>query len=108
MLELGIIILMFILQWLSIWAGVAKIDKKETKKRENALKQTICTMGLPATLGLIIGIIFFFAPIDTWIAVCIYVALSIIFAFVGNSIYQALFVNNKSNKKNNQKKSGKK
>ena len=106
MLELGIIILMFTLQWLSIWAGVAKIDKKETKKRENAFKQTVCTMGLPATLGLIIGIVFFFTPVDTWIAVCIYIALSIIFAFVGNFLYQALFVNNKNNKKKNNKKSG--
>lgn len=99
MFELGIIILMFILQWLSIWAGVSKIDKKETAKRNAILKQTICTMGLPAVLGLIIGIIFFFTSADTWIAVGIYILLSILFAFVGNYIYQAFFVKSVPQKK---------
>lgn len=111
MFELGFVILMFVLQWLSIWAGVAKIDKKDTAKRKNTFYQTFCTMGLPAIIGLIITIIFFFAPIDTWISIIIYIALSIIFAFNGNVLYQKFFIKEdkkKNNKKNVSSKKGKK
>lgn len=106
MLELGFVIFMFIMQWLSIWAGVAKIDKKKSHERSTCFKQTFCTMGLPAIVGLIIAIIFFFTAIPNFISIIIYIALSVIFAFCGNNIYQKVFV--KTNHKKNNKKVGKK
>ena len=106
MLELGFVIFMFIMQWLSIWAGVAKIDRKKIHERDVCLKQTFCTMGLPAIIGLIIAVIFFFTSVPNFISIIIYIALSVIFAFCGNNIYQKVFV--KTNHKKNNKKVGKK
>ena len=49
-------------------------------------------MGLPAIIGLIIAIIILFAPIENWVSIFIYIALSFIFAFLGNNLYKVLYM----------------
>lgn len=99
MIELGFITLMGGLQWLSIWHGVARINKKDAKKRDVCFKQTFCTMGLPAILGVLIALVLLFTSVPNYVSIIIYIALSILFAFCGNALYKKLFVKKNQKKK---------
>ena len=99
MVGLVLVFIMAALQWLSIWHGVAEIDKKNEKKRDVCFKQTFCSMGLPAIIGLLTAIILLFTSVPGYVSIVVHIALSILFAFCGNALYKKLFVKKNQKKK---------
>ena len=98
-----VIIFFVVMQWLAIWSGVAKIPAKEEVKRKRLFQKLFCTMGLPAIIGLIVGIAIEIAPIPSWISLIVFIALDIIFLCVGEKLFKKWFLPKNTKKKSNNK-----
>ena len=60
-------------------------------------------MGVPAMLGLLIGIAIYFTAIPNWVSAIVYVVLDIIFLFIGAPIARKVFKKDYEKKKNNKR-----
>jgi L-asparagine transporter-like permease len=100
---IGFIALFCILQWLSIWAAIARIDKRNKDKRNKLFHKLICTLGAPALLGFFICIAIYFTQIPNWVSFVIYIVLDIIGLFAGTQIAKKVFKKDYE-KQNNKKK----
>ena len=88
-----------ILQWLSIWAAIAKIDKRNKDKRNKLFHKLICTIGAPALLGFLIGVAIYFTQIPNWVSLIIYIVLDILGLFLGTPIAKKIFKKDYENQK---------
>ena len=98
-MAIGFLAFACILQWLAIWAAIAKIEKQNKEKRAKELHKLICTMGVPAILGLLIGVGIYFTSIPNFVSAIIFVALDVIFLFCGASIAKKVFKKDYEKKK---------
>lgn len=103
-MAIGFLAFACILQWLSIWAAIAKIEKRNGEKRKKEFHKLLFTMGLPAVLGLLIGIVIYFTAIPNWVSAIVYVILDIVFLFVGAPIARKVFKKDYEKKKENKSK----
>lgn len=79
-----------IMQWLAIWAGVAKIKKVDKIERKKLFWKLFCTMGFPAIVAFIVAWFIGFTSYS-WVALVLLVVLDIVFLCCGEKIYRKLF-----------------
>ena len=89
----------FIMQWSSILVNRSRIDRNNVQKREAYMRKTLRSIGLPSVIGITFGFICLAMNLHWAIPVCTYIALSIIFAFVGPKVCKKNQNSQKSKKK---------
>lgn len=87
----------FVMQWASILVNRSRIEKSNVKKRENYLRKSFYSMGLPSIIGLAFGFVCLIINLHWAIPVVTYIVLSVVFAFVGPKMCKSN--NNKTKKK---------
>ena len=94
---MGFIILCWVacaFQFLSIWAGIAKKDKKDSVGRKNLLHKLFCTMGIPAIVAFASTLIFLFVGRDyAWISILLLIILDVVMLYCGVNLSKKMFKN---------------
>ena len=96
-----IVLFLSLLQWLSIWVGIMRIDKNRPDRRKDCFHVTFCAMGLPSIFALPVALIIAFTAIPDWVSLVVFILASYIFAFNGKKLSKELFPKKKENKKKN-------